>query len=114
MKMMLRKKIDDLQEKVKELTGNSPDFLYVALDQLKLCRLVLLNMFKKLSITRPKDLDGVDHSQTGSLQMITEKLAYVLEKELNEEFIKQPNWGLKIKKLTKISTEFIERLFETV
>jgi len=46
--------------------------------------------------------------------MITEKLAYVLEKELNEEFIKQPNWGLKIKKLTKISTEFIERLFETV
>jgi len=109
----VRQKIDNLKVKAKELSGFTPDFLYDSLEQLSICRKLLINMFKRMSLTPPKLLEPKDHSLVGSLQMIVEKLTTMLEKDLNEEYIiKQTNWSLPIKKLTKIGKQFVENLLE--
>jgi len=101
-----------LQEKVKKLSGFTAEFLYDSLDQLKLCRLLLINMFKKIAMNN-STLGGMDHTTAGTLQMITERLANVLEKELNEDFIKRENWANTIKSLTKAAKNFVDNILET-
>jgi len=54
----------------------------------------------------------MNQSIAGTLQLITEKLANLLEKELNETFIQKENWALQIKNQTKAAKKFVEHILE--
>jgi len=104
----LKEKIEKLKKEISNSGIHNTNFIYEAIDQLKLCRSLIMNMFIVLAFhnianEKKNELDY----ELGTLELITERLANVLEKELDENYIKDNNWVLKIKKITKASRKYI-------
>jgi len=109
----VKEKFVSLTSKIENICGMVPTFLYTSLEQLHTCRILLMNMFVILACQKKDDADihSID-TQAGTLEVITEKLAFVLEKQLNDDFILEQNWVLTIKNLTKIARQFVQNILE--
>jgi ariadne-1 len=104
-------KLEELFPKIENLCGICPEFILVSLEQLHINRCLLMNMFITLSQKKGKDAHLIA-TQAGTLEIISDKLANILEKQLNEQFIKEHNWVLKLKKTTRVARQFVQRILE--
>jgi len=110
----IKEKFVRLKPHIENVCGILTDFMYEALDQLHLCRDLLMHMFIYLAFNDPsKSNNNEMDTQVGTLEVVTEKLAQILEKDLNEDYIKnENNWVLNIKKVTKVAQKYVQNIFE--
>jgi len=107
-------KIRNLIPRIKEENSLFDEtILYEAFEQLKTCRDVIKNMFVALAF-----LDRIDPSYNSlsgyqsTLMIVTEKLGNLMERELNEQYIKKPDWLIEIKKLVKVSKQCVKNMLD--
>jgi len=104
----LKQRVTDLVPKVEKLCGTSGNFLLTSFNELHISRCLLMNMYITLATKRKEDVYLIA-TQAGTLEIISDKLAFILDKQLNETSILEKNWILKVKNITRITKQFIKK-----
>jgi len=90
------------------------EVLYDAFQELKTCRDVIKNMFIALAFLDKKDPNyNAFTGYQSTLMIVTERLGNILDRELNEQFIKKPDWLIEIKKLCKVARQCVKNMLES-
>jgi len=108
----IKNKIKALIPKIKEQNSTfDTDILYDALEELNILRSMIKNIYVTLALENdPKNLTKLCSIQS-ILMFVAEKIAQVLEKDLNEVYIQQPEWHMPLKNLIKVSKNSVENVF---
>jgi len=112
----------DLNDKVKNLSkivekekGVLCDFLKESVDQLHLCRTLIMNLFIYQCFSHlENEKKNLTDTEIGTLEMITERLANLLEKQLDIKYVddNKEAWTFHIKKVTKAAQKFVTTILE--